>query len=70
MNNPFDSLKIKGPSDDEIFIQVQRILSQADLMTITKKQVRDQLSSHFKIDLIHKKVTINEMIEGILSGNL
>lgn len=68
--NPFAALKPKEPTDDELFVEVRRILSQADLMTITKKQVRDQLSVLFKVDLSTKKATINEMIEGILSGDL
>ncbi|KAJ3080887.1 hypothetical protein HK102_002745 [Quaeritorhiza haematococci] len=59
-----------GPTDDEILVQVRRILSTANLMTITKKQVRDELSAHFGVDLGARKAVINGFIEDILQGRL
>ena len=58
------------PSDDIILREVRRVLSTADLMTITKKQVRDDLSAYFGVDLTPKKGVINQFIEEILQGRL
>ncbi|KND03454.1 uncharacterized protein SPPG_00937 [Spizellomyces punctatus DAOM BR117] len=58
------------PSDDDILREVRRILSTANLMTVTKKQVRDELSSVFGVDLTAKKTIINGFIEDILQGRL
>jgi len=58
------------PADDEILAQVRKILDTADLMTVTKKQVRDELSRVFGIDMSPRKEWINMCIEGILAGKL
>ncbi|KAJ3187299.1 hypothetical protein HDU85_006587 [Gaertneriomyces sp. JEL0708] len=58
------------PSDDEILREVRRILATGDLMTITKKQVRDELGAVFGVDLTPKKAVINQFIEEILHGRL
>ncbi|RCI02024.1 hypothetical protein CU098_005085 [Rhizopus stolonifer] len=55
------------PTDEEIKRQVQRITSTADLMTVTKKQVREQLSRHFGINMSYKKDYINYCIEEALN---
>src|SRR6185312_13586431 len=43
------------PSDDEILQEIRSILSAANLMTVTKKQVRDELSMRFGFDMNSKK---------------
>ncbi|KAI9594991.1 P-loop containing nucleoside triphosphate hydrolase protein [Syncephalis fuscata] len=58
------------PTDDEILAEVRRILAHADLMTVTKKQVRDALSSVFGTDMQPRKEYINQCIEHILQGRL
>ncbi|CAG8492693.1 1103_t:CDS:2 [Cetraspora pellucida] len=58
------------PSDDEILQEIRNILSVANLMTVTKKQVRDDLSSFFGMDMSSKKEYINNCIELILQGKL
>ncbi|KAG9288293.1 hypothetical protein G9A89_021324 [Geosiphon pyriformis] len=58
------------PSDDEILQEVRNILSTANLMSITKKQVRDDLSQYFNIDMSPKKDYINNVIELCLQGKL
>jgi chitin synthase len=58
------------PTDDEILQEIRRILSNANLMSITKKQVRDELSEHFGIDMSSKKEYITNCIELILQGKL
>ncbi|RCI02562.1 hypothetical protein CU098_002959 [Rhizopus stolonifer] len=51
------------PSDEEIRREVQRITATANLMTVTKKQVREQLSRHFGVNMSHRKDFINYCIE-------
>jgi len=58
------------PSDDEIVREIRQILSTADLMNITKKQVREQLTNYFGVDMSPKKSYINSVIESILEGKM
>ncbi|CAG8726468.1 332_t:CDS:1, partial [Acaulospora morrowiae] len=58
------------PSDDEILREIRNILANANLMSITKKQVRDDLSHYFGMDMSPKKEYINNCIELILQGKL
>lgn len=51
------------PTDEEIKREVQRITATANLMTVTKKQVREQLSRHFGVNMSHRKDFINYCIE-------
>ncbi|KAK9688161.1 hypothetical protein K7432_014497 [Basidiobolus ranarum] len=58
------------PNDQEILEEIRGILSAADLMSITKKQVRDELSHYFGIDMTIRKDYINSCIDMILQGQL
>jgi len=58
------------PSDEEIVREIRQILSTADLMNITKKQVREQLTAFFNVDMSPKKSYINSVIESILEGKM
>lgn len=58
------------PTEETILTEIRRILSTADLMSVTKKQVRDELSRLFGVDMTPKKEYINRCIEGILQGQL
>jgi len=59
-----------APSDYELDDAIAGILSSADLNTVTKKQVREQLSSYFGCDLGARRDYINRAIELFLqSGN-
>ncbi|KAG2185213.1 hypothetical protein INT44_002003 [Umbelopsis vinacea] len=58
------------PRDAEIIAEIKNILATANLMSITKKQVREQLSAFFGFDLNPKKEFINTSIEYILQGRL
>jgi len=58
------------PSDEEIVREIRQILSTADLMNITKKQVREQLTEIYGVDMSPKKSYINSIIESILEGKL
>lgn len=55
------------PTDEEIVYQVQRILSSANMHTLTKKKVRDEISQMYGVDLDHKKDLINSYIDHFLS---
>ncbi|KAI9318939.1 chitin synthase-domain-containing protein [Dichotomocladium elegans] len=59
-----------GPSNDEILVEVQRILGAADLTKITKKQVREELQHVFGVPMGGKKEYINACIENVLQGRL
>ncbi|KAL0142297.1 chitin synthase [Mucor lusitanicus] len=54
------------PEDNDIEKEIIRILASSNLMTLTKKQVRDQLSKIFGVDLTIKKGFINATIERLL----
>ncbi|ORX75918.1 hypothetical protein BCR32DRAFT_284732 [Anaeromyces robustus] len=58
------------PSDEEIVREIRHILSTADLMNITKKQVREKLTTFFNVDMSPKKSYINSVIESILEGKM
>ncbi|RKP04956.1 DEK C terminal domain-containing protein, partial [Thamnocephalis sphaerospora] len=54
------------PSDEDILNEIRRILSEADLMQVTKKQVRDELATVFGVDMEARKDYINQCIELML----
>ncbi|KAG2177395.1 hypothetical protein INT44_007906 [Umbelopsis vinacea] len=58
------------PTDAEIVAEIRNILATANLMTVTKKQVREQLSLFFGVDLVSKKEFISVTIESILQGRM
>ncbi|KAG2225658.1 hypothetical protein INT45_012130 [Circinella minor] len=55
-----------GPTDEEIRHEVRRITATSNLMIMTKKQVREQLSRHFGMDMSYKREYINQCIEDAL----
>ncbi|KAF2222813.1 CHS5 chitin synthase, class V [Elsinoe ampelina] len=64
-------MSIQGlPSDDQLLAEIRDVLSQADLMTITKKIVKQELERRFAMNLDAKKAYINSATEAVLSGNL
>ncbi|KAJ3288871.1 hypothetical protein HK104_007902 [Borealophlyctis nickersoniae] len=58
------------PSDEEILREIRTILATADLMTVTKKSVRDDLRRKFGVDLSIKKEYIHRCIDGVLKGEI
>ncbi|CAG8454713.1 848_t:CDS:10 [Ambispora gerdemannii] len=59
-----------GPTDEEILMEIRNILANANLMNITKKQVREQLTEVFGVDMTSRKEFINNSIELTLQGKL
>lgn len=57
-------------TDEMLFREIQQSLIGADLMTLTKKQIRDNLSAKLGVDLRPKKETMNRMIDQILSQQI
>ncbi|KAG0354860.1 hypothetical protein BGZ54_001447, partial [Gamsiella multidivaricata] len=51
------------PTDEQLANEIQNVLATADLMSITKKQVRERLMAFFCVDLTSRKDYINDAIE-------
>ncbi|ORX87273.1 hypothetical protein BCR32DRAFT_215396 [Anaeromyces robustus] len=50
-------------TDDMIMAEVRKIINNSDLMCITKKKVREEVSENFGVDLSSRKDFINHCIE-------
>ncbi|KAG0055544.1 hypothetical protein BGZ83_008289 [Gryganskiella cystojenkinii] len=57
------------PTDEQLTNEIQNVLATADLMSITKKQVRERLMAFFGVDLTLRKEFINEVIERVLESS-
>ncbi|PHH86483.1 hypothetical protein CDD83_10194 [Cordyceps sp. RAO-2017] len=66
--NPDDMVGL--PSDDALLAEIRDILRTADLMTVTKKGVKQELERRFDVPLDTKRAYINSATEAILSGQL
>lgn len=66
----FDMQGADQPSDDALLAELRDVLSQADLMTITKKSVVKTLESRFGVSLETRKMYIGSATEAILGGQL
>jgi len=51
------------PSDEQIIADIQAVLARADLNTITKKGVRQELENMYGTELGEKKAFVNQAIE-------
>lgn len=58
------------PSDDAILAEIREILRTADLMTVTKKSIKQELERRFGVNLDAKRPYINSATEAVLSGVL
>jgi len=58
------------PSDTELEAAVQDILRNADLNSITKREVRRTLEEQFGMDLTPRKAYINGLIDKILLNQM
>ena len=54
-------------TDDVLYQEIKQALVGADLMTLTKKQIRENLGAKLGLDLRSKKEVMNKMIDDILS---
>ncbi|KAJ5647047.1 Chitin synthase 8 [Penicillium lividum] len=58
------------PSDDALLTEIREILSTADLMSVTKKSIKQELERRFGVNLDLKRPYINSATEAVLSGLL
>lgn len=58
------------PSREQLLAEIRRMLSSADLMTLTKKKIREDLSHHFGVDLKARKDEVNSIIDQVLQGQI
>ncbi|KAI9672400.1 MAG: hypothetical protein M1817_003422 [Caeruleum heppii] len=61
------------PSDDAILAEIREVLKSADLMTVTKKSIKQELERRFGFQpggLDAKRAYINSATEALLSGQL
>ena len=63
LQQPSTSLPL---SDFDLERAVQDVLRSADLNSITKREIRRQLESHFGMDLTSRKAVINAAIDRTL----
>jgi hypothetical protein len=57
------------PTDEQLLEEIKVILKEANLTTLTKKQVRELLSVKYGgLDLKIKRDVINRMIDGVLKS--
>lgn len=60
----------EGPGQDVLLAEIRDILSKADLMTITKKGVKQELERRFGVNLWAQRAYIGSATESILNGTL
>ncbi|KAJ5928475.1 Chitin synthase 8 [Penicillium verhagenii] len=58
------------PSDDSLLAEIREILRTADLMSVTKKSIKQELERRFGVNLDLKRPYINSATEAVLSGLL
>ncbi|KAL1994846.1 hypothetical protein VTN49DRAFT_1033 [Thermomyces lanuginosus] len=58
------------PSDDSLLAEIRDILRTADLMTVTKKSIKQELERRFGVNLDAKRQYINSATEAVISGQL
>ena len=58
------------PSDEQLLVEIRRMLESADLMSVTKKDVKLYLERVFGVPLDVRREYINQCTEAILSGRL
>lgn len=65
-----EMLHLSLPTDDQLLAEIRGILETADLMTVTKLSVKNELERRFGVDLTLKKDYINSAIEAVLRQQL
>lgn len=58
------------PSDEQLLVEIRRMLESADLMSVTKKDVKLYLERVFGVPLDARREYINQCTEAVLSGRL
>jgi chitin synthase len=58
------------PSDEQLLVEIKKMLENADLMSVTKKDVKMHLERVFGVPLDVRREYINQCTEAVLSGRL
>jgi chitin synthase len=58
------------PSDEQLLMEIRKMLESADLMTVTKKDVKTYLERLYGVPLDIRREYINQCTEAVLSGRL
>jgi len=58
------------PSDEQLLVEIKKMLESADLMNVTKKDVKFHLERVFGVPLDVRREYINQCTEAVLSGRL
>ena len=58
------------PSDEQLMAKIKTMLESADLMSVTKKDVKLHLEKVFGVPLDVRREYINQCTEAVLSGRL
>ncbi|KPI43673.1 Chitin synthase 8 [Cyphellophora attinorum] len=61
---------LAAPEDDMLLQEIREILRTADLMSVTKKSVKQELERRFSCNLDAKRAYIGSATEAVLSGQL
>ncbi|KAI1849366.1 hypothetical protein JX265_012073 [Neoarthrinium moseri] len=70
-NQEMEMANLAGlPSDDALLAEIREILRTADLMTVTKKGIKQELERRFNVPLDARRAYINSATEALLSGQL
>ncbi|KAK7997889.1 hypothetical protein PG989_005929 [Apiospora arundinis] len=70
-NQEMEMSNLSGlPSDDALLAEIREILRTADLMTVTKKGIKQELERRFGMPLDARRAYINSATEALLSGQL
>ncbi|KAJ3126609.1 hypothetical protein HK098_007364 [Nowakowskiella sp. JEL0407] len=63
-------LQGRTPTDEELLSEIRHILSTRDLMTVTKKSVREELARLFGMDMTPRKEYIHKCIDMVLQNQI
>jgi chitin synthase len=55
-----------APTDSDLERSVQDVLRNADLNSITKREIRRRLEAHYGMDMTSRKATINAAVDRVL----
>ncbi|KAJ3037867.1 hypothetical protein HDV00_001282 [Rhizophlyctis rosea] len=55
-----------GPTDGQMLQEIRNMIAQGDLMTMTKKQIREALQGRFGVDLSGRREVVNGLVDQVL----
>lgn len=54
------------PTSAELLNEIRRMIAEGNLMTMTKKQIRESLSARFGVDLVGRREEVNGLVDEVL----